>query len=82
MSFRRILMRTLVASAFVLVVSAPSAQACEGEVYIRLWQPGGYETWYDVGEEIEIASGEEGHIYIHVAGEVSENCLPSDGSAA
>lgn len=69
MSLRQILIRSLVASALVLVASPRQAEACEGEIYIRLWQPGGYETWYDVGEEIEIASGEEGHIYIHIAGE-------------
>lgn len=45
--------------------AAPAAYACQGEVFFRLWQPDG-ETWYDVGEVIQIAPGEEGHIYIHV----------------
>ena len=55
--------------ALSLFAAPREAQACQGEVFIRLWQPGGDETWYDVGEEVEIASGEEGHIYVHVAGQ-------------
>jgi len=67
MSFRSTIVRFVAILAFLIVASPRQAQACEGQVFIRVWQPGGEETWYDVEEEVEIASGEEAHIYIHVA---------------
>lgn len=70
MSLRVPFARLLVLLTFALVASAQEAKAgCEGQVFIRLWQPGGDEYWYDAGEEIQMAPGEEGHIYIHVAGQ-------------
>lgn len=68
MSFRSTFIRLLAVASFVSIVSSSAARACDGEVFIRLWQPGGEETWYDSGEEVEIQSGEEGHIYVHVKG--------------
>ncbi len=56
-------------AALGIAASAQSASAaCEGQVYYRLWQPGGQETWYDAGQRIDIPSGAEGHIYVHVRG--------------
>ena len=60
---------TLAVATFGLAASAqPAWAACEGQVYFRLWQPGGAETWYNPGQQINIASGQEGHIYVHVRG--------------
>ena len=59
--FRLAALAALGIAAFAQQASA----ACEGQIYIRLWQPGGQETWYNPGEQIDMPAGAEGHIYIH-----------------
>jgi len=59
--------RLLAVAALLFVAAAHEAQACQGQVYFRLWQDG-EEWWYDVGEEIEIYAGTEAHVYVHVQG--------------
>ena len=49
---------------FLLVVAPAAAQNCSNVSY-RLWTQQG-ETWYRLGETVEIESGREGHIYLHV----------------
>lgn len=68
-SFKAKLVRSLAITTLGLATTAQTAWAdCPGQVFYRLWQPGGAETWYDAGERINIASGQEGHIYVHVRG--------------
>jgi hypothetical protein len=61
--------RTFLLTTSVLGVAAlPStAFAACPEISFRLWQPTG-ETWYDGNDVIQIAPGQEGHIYVHVKG--------------
>jgi hypothetical protein len=68
-SFKAKLVRSFAITTLGLAATAQVASAdCPGQVFYRLWQPGGAETWYDAGEQIDIASGQEGHIYVHVRG--------------
>lgn len=68
-SFKSKLSRLAAAAALGAAAAAqPASAACEGQVFLRLWQPGGQETWYDAGEQISIPAGQEGHIYVHVRG--------------
>lgn len=68
MNARSTLAHCLTLGAFALLASPQESLACDGQVFIRLWQPGGQETWYDAEEEVQIRSGQEGHIYVHVKG--------------
>lgn len=68
MNARSTLAQCLTLGAFALLASPQETLACDGQVFIRLWQPGGQETWYDAEEEVQIRSGQEGHIYVHVKG--------------
>ena len=68
-SFKAKLVRSFAITTLGLAATAQTVSAdCPGQVFYRLWQPGGAETWYDAGEQIDIASGQEGHIYVHVRG--------------
>lgn len=53
-----------VLAVFMLAPAALWAAPCD-DVIVRLWQRDN-EFWYDYGEAVEIESGEEGHIYLHV----------------
>lgn len=48
----------------VVFVAPAAAQNCSNVSY-RLWTQQG-ETWYQLGETVEIESGREGHVYLHV----------------
>ncbi len=68
MSLTSSFVRLLAIGSLGLIASSQSAEAaCEGQVFFRLWQQSG-ETWFDAGQEIQIQSGQQGHIYIHVKG--------------
>lgn len=58
--------RLLVAACVLLLVgSLPASAQCEA-LQLRLWQPGGAETWYDAGDTVSVPAGQEGHLYLHV----------------
>lgn len=51
--------------AFFFAALPAVAQNC-GNVSYRLWTKDGDTTWYRLGDTVEIESGREGHIYVHV----------------
>lgn len=59
-----VLLIAVFALATVFVALPAAAQDCSNVSY-RLWTQGG-ETWYRLGDTVEIESGTEGHIYMHV----------------
>lgn len=59
--------RLLLLFALLFLAAAPQAFACEGQIYIRVWQDG-EDYWYEYGEEVDFVPGDQAHIYIHVQG--------------
>ena len=53
-------------AAFFAAPAAWADRSCS-DIKYRLWQEH-QVTWYDYGETVEIRTGEEGHLYLHVEG--------------
>lgn len=49
-------------------IAPARAQSCRGEVVFRLWQPDRGVTSFELGREVEIETGREAHLYVHVRG--------------
>lgn len=64
MNVRALTRNLLVPGALAFAVS-PAALACEDQISFRLASGGG-ESWYDYGDTIPIAPGQDAQIYVHV----------------
>ncbi|MEM9555741.1 MAG: hypothetical protein AAGC60_15915 [Acidobacteriota bacterium] len=53
--------------SLILVAAVPLAAQCPS-LQLRVWQPGGEETWSASGEGVRVTTGEEAHVYLHVEG--------------
>ena len=56
---------TLISLAVACVAMPAAAQTCANLSY-RLWTKDAADAWHRLGETVEIESGREGHIYLHV----------------
>lgn len=68
-SIRHLAARAAVGASMLIAAGPAIAQHCD-DIGYRIWQPGGSETRYSLGDTVRLERGVEAHLYIHHASQV------------